>query len=374
MPASALTFPSRAELPAEVNTLLELAMRGITPMFCPEQNLFCYRLKQTPHGLVREGISHRYSIMTLLGLHRAQLAGLSSPLPLRPIVEGVARGTEWVEGAGDLGLLLWLASQCYPEYLQPLLSHFNVRDALQNFSDAKERRTMELAWFLAGLSHLKLSGASCNFNLSQTAEHAWRLLETNRGRHGLFGHQGEYGMVGMLRGRIGTFADQVYPIYALVQFSQAFDEPAALRQAIDCGDAICRLQGPEGQWWWHYDSRSGRVVSRYPVYSVHQDAMAPLALLPLGEAANRDYTEPVLKGLAWISGENELNVDLRELSVGLVWRSLYESKPRAWVNEALNAAGLSNLPARLKITYEDRPYHLGWALYAFAGQFGSTTS
>jgi hypothetical protein len=370
MPASALTFPARTEAEAaDIDRLLELAMRGITPMFCPEENLFCYRLKQTPGGLVREGISHRYSIMTLLGLHRAASAGLECPLDTAPILRAVAGNTEWVKGAGDLGLLLWLSSLSYPEYVQPLLTHFRVGDALQNFPDAQEGRTMELAWFLSGLSHLKLSGAACNFDLRETAERAWRLLDTNRGSHGLFGHQREQGTTGILRGRIGTFADQVYPIYALVRFAQAFQEPAALKMALECADSICRLQGPQGQWWWHYDSRTGRVLSQYPVYSVHQDAMAPLALLPLGEVAKRDYTIPLLKGLAWISGANELGTDLRDFSNGLVWRSLYQSRPLSWVNEGLNFAGLSSFPAGLKITYEDRPYHLGWALYAFAGQF-----
>ena len=41
--------------------------------------------------------------------------------------------------------------------------------------------------------------------------------------------------------------------------------------------ASCRV--PHGQWWWHYDVRDGSVVERYPVYSVHQHAMAPMALL-----------------------------------------------------------------------------------------------
>src|SRR5207248_880072 len=144
--------------------------------------------------------------------------------------------------------------------------------------------------FLAGISHLKLAGFSSLPELTDLAVRAWRLLEANRGPHGLFGHQAVRGVFGTLRGRIGTFADQVYPIYALTRFAQAFGEAKALACAVDCAEAICRLQGPLGQWWWHYDSRTGRVTSKYPVYSVHQDAMAPLALLPLGEIGARDFS------------------------------------------------------------------------------------
>jgi len=73
-----------------------------------------------------------------------------------------------------------------------------------------------------------------------------------------------------------------------------------------CAEAICRMQGPSGQWWWHYDARNGRIFERYPVYAVHQDGMAPMALFALGEVARLDFSEPIYKGLAWISGNNEL--------------------------------------------------------------------
>ena len=83
-------------------------------------------------------------------------------------------------------------------------------------------------------------------------------------------------MVGILRGGVGSFADQVYPIYGISKFSQALGDEKALERALDCGLNICEAQGPLGQWWWHYDSSTGEVVGKYPVFSVHQHAMGPM--------------------------------------------------------------------------------------------------
>jgi len=363
--AAGIHVPDTAS--ADIQSLIELSLKGIVPMFLPEKRLFCYRLKQTPGGMVTEGVSHRYTMMTLMGLHRARAAGFKSPIDTDAVLWELAQDTSWIQNAGDLGLYLWLCALDCPDQLPSLLPQFDLDQALTCFPDSSERRTMEIAWFLSGISHLKLSGVPGLPPLGAVAERACRLLLANLGAHGLFGHQAARGLIGSIRGPIGTFADQVYPIYALTRFAQAFGDAEALQSALECGEAICRLQGPLGQWWWHYDSRTGRVASQYPVYSVHQDAMAPLALLPLGDVASRDFTPEILKGLAWIAGSNEQGIDLRDSSKNLVWRCLFQDKPRAYANELLNLAGLPSSAEGLHIRYECRPYHLGWALYAFAG-------
>ena len=177
--------------------------------------------------------------------------------------------------------------------------------------------------------------------------------------------------VGLLRGRIGSFADQVYPIYALSKFAQMYGATDALAGAKSCGDGICRVQGPMGQWWWHYDASTGRVAERYPVYSVHQEGMAPMALYALEEASGLDYGEAIQRGLRWISGNNELACDLREAS-GIVWRCIYHgSKHRVYLDRLLSLLGSGvnqSSPGGKRIRFECRPYELGWLLYALAGR------
>ena len=172
------------------------------------------------------------------------------------------------------------------------------------------------------------------------------------------------------RGWIGSFADQVYPIYALTNFARAFGVGEALDNASACADGICRAQGPLGQWWWHYSATSGRVVQRYPVYSVHQEAMGPMALLEVARANGRDMTYPILHGLRWILGQNEVGQDMRDLELGVVWRSVrFPGKARMVYQEVANWARAGSEPAAvegLTILRECRPYELGWLLFAFS--------
>jgi hypothetical protein len=237
---------------------------------------------------------------------------------------------------------------------------------------------MELAWFLSGLAHAMLSSPATRHELMDQAVRTYELLANNQGDHGVFGHVATRStLAGVLRGRIGSFADQVYPIYALTRFAQAGGASSAFRRAQDCAEAICRAQGPLGQWWWHYDAATGRVVQTYPVYAVHQDGMAPMALFALGEAIQLDFSGPIYIGLGWIGGENELGSDLCDTSSGVIWRNIHRrSNWRKYyheVRELVRPAGNAESDEDLKILFECRPYHLGWLLYAFAGRDGGQT-
>src|SRR5438034_137840 len=71
-----------------------------------------------------------------------------------------------------------------------------------------------------------------------------------------------------VRGHVSCFADLVYPILALSQHGMTANDTDAISCAARAAEVLCRLQGPAGQWWWHYDYRTGQVIERYPVYAV----------------------------------------------------------------------------------------------------------
>jgi hypothetical protein len=235
---------------------------------------------------------------------------------------------------------------------------------------------MELSWFLSGLAHANMAFTHEFNGLGDLAHKTYQLLRRNQGDSGIFGHLGRNGTIaGILRGRIGSFADQVYPIYALSKFAEAYAVQTALKMARSCAGAICRVQGRMGQWWWHYDAATGRIVDGYPVYSVHQEGMAPMALFALAEASHTDYSAPIDRGLRWITGQNELACDLRHAS-GLVWRCLqHASRYKVYLDRAQSFVRLNENRESgddLRIVFECRPYELGWLLYAFAGREAST--
>ena len=135
-----------------ITHLLELAIRGLGLMYDEEKGLFCHRLKQIPSGNIKEGISQRYTIMTLLGLLRAESVGYQSPVDIRATIDALYAKTEWVDNIGDLGLLLWLSSVSSRK-LDNFYATFDLEKALHNYLDARKRLTMELAWFLTGLTY-----------------------------------------------------------------------------------------------------------------------------------------------------------------------------------------------------------------------------
>jgi hypothetical protein len=361
----------RAVAMCDVQELVSFAARGLVAMFDRDKQLFCHRLLSTKRGLVREGISPRYTVMTLLGLRELESTEVDSPFDIRAIYRSFVRDTKWIQGVGDMGLLIWLAATFEPDHLGDLFRTFDCETALDRFSDAREGRTMELAWFLSGLAHAAEASPKLVNTLTDLAVETYHRIEENQGEDGLFGHMStEKSLTGQLRGRIGSFADQVYPIYAMSKFAKAFHVEDPLGPALECAMAICGAQGKSGQWWWLYDARSGRVSSRYPVYSVHQHGMAPMCLFAVEEATGQSFRESIYQGLRWIYGNNELGVDMRDGAQSLVWRCILPGNWQVKFWEiALSVLGPTNqdTPVRsLEVLYEQRPYEFGWLLFAFA--------
>ncbi|MGA2648831.1 MAG: hypothetical protein ABSF15_29450 [Candidatus Sulfotelmatobacter sp.] len=366
---------------ATVQRLVALAIRGLLPMFDEQRKLFCYTRRKTDQGMVRDGLSPRYTMMTLMGLHRVEEAGGVSPIAVKLVLQALLANLDWVTDIGDLGVLLWMCAVVAPDRLAELEGRIELETALVRYRGAKRGVTMELAWFLTGLSNWALARPEKLARLKDLAFKTFAMLKKNRGEQGFFGHVSRSGSLnGLVRGRIGSFADQVYPVYAMTRFFQAYQEESyqeesAIQMALQCGRGLCDAQGSLGQWWWHYDSSTGRVLEGYPVFSVHQHAMGPMTLFALGEAAQCDFSPWIYRGLKWINAKNELQFDMEDDSAQLVWRCQY--RPTSQVKTYLKAALIprnSGAPyeARkdLKVLFECRPYELGWLLYAFASRCG----
>jgi len=350
--------------------LCDLAAAGLVQMLDPDKQIFCETYIRTENGMRRERLSPRYTMMTLLGLHSYERTGKRSPVAIGPVLDALLRDISWIGTAGDLGLLLWTCAELVPERLAEVYRKIGAQGAWRRFIDGQCGHTMEVAWFLTGIAKCYLTGNKNLPGLADQAAAARKILESNCGTSGVYGHLSrDKSWTGFVRGRIGTFADQVYPTIAFARLSQALGDDRARQMALRTAEKMCELQAPLGEWCWHYDSVSGRVVSRYPVYSVHQHAMGPMMLFAAGEATGCDFSQAIYKGLAWISGRNELHRDLVEPSLGLVWRSIYLDAMDAYADAALRFLRLRHGTAnarRLKVRYECRPYELGWLLYAFS--------
>jgi hypothetical protein len=372
--ATRVLTPPSSQAAATVDRMVNLAVEGLMPMFDTSRQLFCYKLKKTDHGLIQEGISHRYTMMTLLGLHRYEQAGGTSPISIESVLNALLSDLNWIDDIGDLGVLLWLCGVVAPDRLARLEQQLPIANSLSTYPSAKKGVTMELAWFLTGLSYWVLAFPNQRPQLENLAVQTYERLKASQGERGFFGHLcSTSSFMGMVRGRIGSFADQVYPIYAMTHFSRAFCEGEATQRAMKCARGICDVQGSLGQWWWHYDSVSGMVAEGYPVFSVHQHAMGPMTLFALGEATGQDFNPWIYRGLQWINGENELRSNMEDDAANLIWRCQFRPKSRLMKYFSFAIADRKRkyqAASDLEVLYECRPYELGWLLYAFAGRKG----
>lgn len=355
-----------------IHQLKELAVNGLVQMFDSERQLFCLRLKQTAHGLVRQGISRRETLIALLGLHQLEASGTASPIAIKHVLNDLLVNINWVKDIGDLGLLLWLCALEAPQRMTEIESHLGIESSLEQFRGARQRSTTELAWFLSGLSHRHQVCPEKQPDLREVAFETYRRLRNNQGEFGIFRHTGRKNSIArMFRGRIGSFADQVHSIYAIATFVRAYHTVKEIETALDCALTLCQIQGPRGQWWWRYDSGNGRVVESYPVLSVHQDGMAPIALFALGEAVHSDFNPWIYKGLQWVNGDNEMDVNMSDASTHVVRRGIARSTVKSYWNMALTFLSRGeDHESRdgLSVLFECRPHHYGWLLYAFANR------
>ncbi len=345
-----------------VQHLVRRAVAGLPQMFDRRSGLFCYKVKKTQTGLVQEGRSPRYTAMVLMGLRRLEQSGTPSPIETNAVFEGMLKDLDWIENVGDLGLMFWLTAQLAPQRLDELDHRLQLKSAFARYQDTRNGVTMHLAWFLTGVSYYaQATGNSTKLN--DLAYKAYKVLIQNQGKNAYFSHVAKNGSLkASVRGWMGSFADQVYPIYGMTQFFRAFGDESALERAQQCARAICEAQGPLGQWWWHYDSRNGKVFERYPVFSVHQHGMAPMTLLPLGKAAGIDFHPRINKGLEWIDFRNEIAVNMEDDSANVIWRCIRQSRVRR-LSRVLFGAQVNGRPGGLSVLHECRPYELGWLLY-----------
>lgn len=310
----------------------------------------------------------------LIGLHRAAIEPERVKLTVPLTIEALAGSVRAQGYAGGLGLVLWANAVWNGLSFEALLSRCGLSLASPSEFVAP-LTTMETAWLLSGLIHEVERSGDAAARRAKEVVYGELMSRFQRDRR-IFAHASARAPVThRLRGHIANFADQIYSVQALSLLAITDKDKAALEAAQASASELVRLQGPLGQWWWHYDSRRGGVAQPFPVYSVHQHAMAPMALMSLAAAGGTDFRQAVDLSHRWIS-TNELGVDMLDLSAGTLWRDIEPDEgglSRA-VRHSRSLAGLGSgepaaVKAPLKVNFETRPYEWAWCL--FAGAIGS---
>jgi hypothetical protein len=341
----------------------DICQAGLRAAFNHRQQAFDRQLLDGAWQRTTEDELTTGSLICLIGLDRAGavLEGLQSRTALRLLVERIHRRRQH----GAIGLAVWASAIVDGPPPDQLAEAAGVR---LNESLLERLTTMELAWIVSGLAHQHVRRPDSMRHLLGDAGRrlAWRQSES-----GLMHHVGRAPrIVGRLRGGVANFADQVYALQALSLLG--------LRKAAETTAAAGRLaarlvhhQGPLGQWWWHYRAERDTVLSRYPVYSVHQHGMAPMAFAALaqltGDALDR---RPADRGRRWLL-QNELGLTMVDESVPTIWRSIERDEAHAArgarrLGHVLLGATDKDASVSLRLNRETRPYEWAWQLHASA--------
>jgi hypothetical protein len=342
----------------QVSKLVAFALETLSSMRLAD-GTFCYEV--TAPGLEPTGRSLRYTLICLLGLQRAKAAGLAVPIDpgeLRDVVMDQIDSPEMT--AGDLALLLWADSRADMSAMDAIAYRLHKRIG----SDVPDLEGLELSWIVIGAAE---AGA---YELCD------RALERQFGRASAPGRLFTHRDSGW-RARFPNFATQIYGVLALaVAARNGHGGDRTLAVARRVAGRLLELQRSDGGWPWIFDAERGTVVEPYEVYSVHQDAMAPMALLELSEVTgDPKYRDAAIRGLGWVFGENDLAREMLDRDEGILYRSIRRKRgfDRAllYANTATSMAAkppLARAKGPLEINPTDRPYHLGWILEAWAGR------
>lgn len=365
-----------------VRRMLALALRGLSAAYDPKTGSFAQTVRGVtgPNGvhLQAEGRNLRYAAMAALGLSKLPIDVQRDVLHDRTAAEIASIASENAvdeKDPGAIALAAWADAEINDVFPDKLFTQLRTM-----LKDGQPLPTVDTAWMVTAAVVASELG-----NTDAVLDDALALLLRYQGGRGIFPHYLPPNDQPRWRAHVGCFADQVYPIQALARAAVhkgSTDGGSLLAAANRTAARICELQGDRGQWWWHYDSRDGAVVEGFPVYSVHQHAMAPMVLFDLLEAGGDDHVDEIALGVQWLETHPEAVEELISERWGLVWRKIGRHEPpkaaRALgaVSTAVRAGATSSGLGRAidralppgKVDHECRPYELGWLLYAWGGK------
>lgn len=346
------------EAAARVRDLVSFALEAL-PTMRRDDGAFCHEVAAP--GLEPAGRSLRYTLICLLGLQRARAAGLDVPVDpdeLRMLALDEIDSPDMT--LGDLGLLLWGDARMGSRAMDAIAFRLHKRLG----SEPPDLEGLELSWIVIGAAE---AGADSLLDLA-----LGRQLQRASAPGRLFRHR-DSGR----RARFPNFATQIYGVLALAAAARAgrASDPV-LPTARRVAGRLLELQRADGGWPWIFDAEKGRVVEPYEIYSVHQDAMAPMALCALSEVtADQRYRDAALRGVEWIFGQNDLGRSMLDREAGILYRSIRRrpgwDRALLYANTAGAKLGMrvpAGARAPLELNPTDRPYHLGWVLEAWAGR------
>lgn len=337
-------------------------------MYDEKQAIFSYSTRVENGQYVNDFVHPlhlRYTINTLLGLQK-----LSEFYVIDWDVRGsvhafLDRQIHNVTNLGDQGLLLYLLARMQHPHLADYYQRF-IGDKRWCY-DAKEP-VQNICWRLIGLSECARAGIS---GAQQQADQHFTLLHKQYFcRDSLFVRHNRQ----PIRGDFVSFGAMVYWLKSLHHYSDVSGSDYAQILFKEGVAHLLEKQLPDGAWPWFYAAPTGRIMEAYEIYSVHQDAMAHLFLMPAEALGVSGATHAIAQSTRWLHGQNDFGVTSIHHDPFFIYRSIRRAEKRArekrFVRALLNRLLMREegniAPEKLEWNPECRSYHIGWMIYAWA--------
>jgi hypothetical protein len=364
------------DLQGRLAGLADLSLEALPRMFDKETGLFCQKTVADGDRLSNRGSNVFYTAMSTVGILRQPARTPESVFPLGRALDAL----HGVAAAGTspevLANVIWASALAEDRRGEGLAKE------LAEFSDYRGCDTAALGHVIHGLA---IAAEAYPEQRGRAIEAAGRcgaeLLARFAPAADLFRPTARpSGVRSTLIHNVTSFAAQVYPLHGFATYHRLTGEPPPPALARVAG-RIVDAQGPLGQWWWLYSTKTRAVLEGYPVYSVHQDGMAFMALLPVEALGVGAYRAPLALGLDWLTDRNELSTDLVRRDPPFIFRNIQRAGSDADAMFGISRGNLASVVARslrpgadrtvadpdeLEVLRECRPYHLGWLLHAFA--------
>jgi len=352
--------------------LVRFVLRGLSNCWMDDHGCFShlYRLNSSETGNVSVPESDVfYTLNVLLGFSKLSDQGSSLPYDIPEIFRSVARRMARLRvPCYAYGMALWAGAElqlAIPDELRSQIESY-LHDNKRWSNWTGQDLGMLLSGTLAQAKHGRKEWVDHSHRLKTYLDEYYSCRQT-----GLF-----YNSPKGLRRRFASFATGVYLTLACFHYGEFFEHEPSIKRALECVQSLQKCQGPRGEWPWFYDVPSGKVLDIYPVYSVHQDGMAPAYLHHAIKHGHPGARESMLSSFYWILGENQLGCSMLAIDEGMIYRAQARNQrlqrgrraAKAIMNCTFNHAATFTSPRNLMLTPECRSYHLGWILWSFAGK------
>lgn len=367
------------EVETRMRELAGAALGALPQMYDERSSLFSQKALLQNGRLVNRGQNAYYSAASMVGILAQPVVSPDDVVPVGKALDALHAACDTERGGSLLGTTLWAGALASDSRSPRLVA------SLERWFDVERAESATLGQVLRGL----VAGADSfpevrDAALALAQRCAEELLDRHSAQSRVFRAlpRRPSGLRTMLGVRITSFASQVYPLLGLASLCAHRGEspPAALRQTAEF---LVEAQGPLGQWWWLYSPSTATVLEGYPVYSVHQDGMAFMGLVPVERLGEGSYADALALGLDWLDGRNELGVELVSGEPPFICRNIQRAGSdadgvfgisrgnmaravaRSWRPSSV-ADQTEVPPEQLEPLRECRSYHLGWLLYAYA--------